>query len=201
MPIGQKKLNRVASSVIRARSKPTATATAVRAVLLTVATLLLSGCGGDYEIALPNGYRLICTNAHSVQIFEPSSLEYRNSSTYEKRTIRDGSTVYHESIVVPPKIVAIGSTGEFVHGIVESSPHSESARLTVPGYFVLDTGGGEVVLGLDEQGFKVRLKKLGVTSTPSLSRDIRGFRCTDESPVKSPKQMPSKEDSGSGSLR
>jgi hypothetical protein len=134
---------------------------ASRPFLLAVVTLFLSGCGGDYAVDLPNGYRLVRTNASSIQIFWPENF----------------SGHAYSGLAVPPKIVAIGSTEKLVYGIVETSPHSENAHLTVPGYFVLDTSNGNAVLGLDEQGFKEKLKQLGIASTPSLTSNIRGFRC------------------------
>ena len=132
-----------------------------RVLVGTLALTLLSGCG-DYQIDLPNGYRLVRTNASSIQIFSPPTVK------------RLGD---HTGIVVPPKIVAIACVGDVVCGIVESSPDSENAALTVPGYFVLDTRTGDVTLGLNKEKQLEQLKKLGVTETPSLTRNIRSFRC------------------------
>ena len=146
------------------------------AVLLASSALLISGCG-DYETKLPNGYRLVRTNASSIQIFEPSDAGYRSSPAYRRRDTVDGNATFHNSIVVPPKIVAIGCVGDIVYGIVETSPDSENATLTVPGYFVLDTRTGDVALGLDKEGHLEKLKKLGVKDAPVLTRDIRSFRC------------------------
>ena len=131
--------------------------------LVTVVPMLifLTGCG-DYQIDLPNGYRLARTNAPSIQIFTP-------------RTPKRLSDFV--GVVVPPKIVAIGCVGDIVYGIVEASPGSDKAARTVPGYFVLDTGTGDVTLGLDKAGYLEKLNKLGVTDAPALTRNIRSFRC------------------------
>jgi hypothetical protein len=145
---------------------------------------LLSGCG-DYQVDLPNGYRLVRTNASSIQIFEPQSMEYRNSPAYHKRDTVRGNSTFHDSIFVPPKIVAIGCVGDIVYGIVEASPSSENAALTVPGYFVLDTRAGDVTLGLDKAGYLKKLKTLGVTEVPALTRHIRFFRCVEAATDKS----------------
>ena len=145
-------------------------------VLLASSSLLLSGCG-DYETKLPNGYRLVRTNASSIQIFEPLDAGYRSSPAYRRRDTVNGNATFHDSIVVPPKIVAIGCVGDIVYGIVETSPDSENATLTVPGYFVLDTRTGDVALGLNKESHLKRLNKLGIAHVAPLIRDIRSFRC------------------------
>lgn len=140
----------------------------MRLVTFVPMLIFLTGCW-DYHVDLPNGYRLVRTNASSIQIFTPSTPKRLSDFV---------------GIVVPPKIVAIGCVGDIVYGIVEASPSSENAALTVPGYFVLDTRAGDVTLGLDKEGHLEKLKKLGVTDAPALTQDIRSFRCVDSGSIR-----------------
>jgi hypothetical protein len=146
----------------------------IRVVSFGLLLSFLAGCG-DYAIDLPNGYRLVRTNSDNILIFEPDTEDYRNSTAYSRRTIHDGDRTYHDSVVVPSKIVAIGSKDELVYGIVEISPHPEGMEPTEPGYFVLDTHTGDGVLGMGEKAFQEKLKELGIVGTPSLTTNIRWF--------------------------
>ncbi len=128
--------------------------------VLAAGMTAICGCG-DYGTELPNNYRLVRTNAYSVQIFYPRDMQDPEKS----------------GLAVPPKIVAIGCHENIVCGIVEAAPNSENADSSVPGHFILDTNTGDVFLGMDQPAYLEKLASLGIQHAPRLSRNLRPFRC------------------------
>ena len=103
---------------------------------------LLDGCS-DYAKPLPNGYELNRTNASTILIFTPEE-------------------DYPREIIVPPKIVSWGRVKDVVFGEVVDSPNSSVSEDSVPGYFILYTQNGVVLLGLSEEEWLKELKNLGI---------------------------------------
>ena len=129
-------------------------------------SVFVSGCG-DYSIDLPNGYRIERTNASTIMIFGSSGVK-QESNRYR--------------FVVPPKITAIGCSVDIVYGIIEESPKADIVGETIPGYFILNTGTGDIKLGLNEIDFRFELKSLGIKDMPPLTRNIRWFKPTIKTP-------------------
>ncbi len=102
----------------------------------------MDGCS-DYAKPLPNGYELNRTNASTILIFTPEE-------------------DYPREIIVPPKIVSWGRVKDVVFGEVVDSPNSSVSEDSVPGYFILDTQNGVVLLGLSEEEWLKELKSLGI---------------------------------------
>jgi hypothetical protein len=115
---------------------------------------MLGGCHSDYRRALPNGFRLVRTNAATVAIFEPTRPTSSQSSNLES----------YNGVLVAPKIVAINIEGDFVFGCVASSEDSELASYGKPGYFILNTKTADLVSALDEESWRAKMKEFGIES-------------------------------------
>jgi hypothetical protein len=118
-------------------------------VLVSFLPLLLAGCQNDYQRSLPNGYRLVRTNAYTIAIFPPKGqyLDY-----------------FQEGIAVPPKIVEYGVDHAIVFGRIELAPLSELDYMSTPGYFILDTRTPSVKLGMGIAEWTEVLKTYGITT-------------------------------------
>jgi hypothetical protein len=109
--------------------------------------------GGDYEIELPNGYRLvrvygstICLDKGIDQLLAPTV---------------DGYRVH----------------GDIVVGHVSWDEHySRNVSPSVPGFFLVDTKKGTLFQGLSEEEWLKVLKKHGITGSPQLRRPSRWDR-------------------------
>jgi hypothetical protein len=117
----------------------------------------MSGCGSpDYETPLPNGYRLVRTNAYTVFIFPPESVKQLK---------------YRGTWAVGPKIVALNANNNIIFGKVDHSPNADPGP-TTPGYFILDTTKHEAVLGLNEADWTKKLNEYGI-SNPKTKKPSR----------------------------
>ncbi len=116
---------------------------------LGIGILLIASCSraSDYEKSLPNGYRLIRTNAVTTAILDPNEA---------------WPAPHPSGVAVAAKVVRIAVSNNLVVGYVESSVDSELAKFQVPGYFILDTQTGAVHLGLSESDWNKQLKVMGI---------------------------------------
>ncbi len=110
---------------------------------------------GDYAKDLPNGYELVRTNTHTKMIWT------RRGSPRGRKC------------VVPPDIQEIAVRGNYVFGWLVTSPRADKFGESIPGYFLLDTSTGEVLLGLDEEDWKSKLREIGLENPLSLLRHPR----------------------------
>jgi len=139
----------------------TITESLIVGALVLVHLVWLAGCDsvlpqGDYSARLPNGYRLVRTNAPTVCIWSP-----------------DGPSA---TVVVPAKIVEIGVHEALVMGRVEYSPDSDPPVVNAVGYFILDTNSGDVEMKLSEEEFYKNLKERGLADHPKLARPSASFK-------------------------
>jgi hypothetical protein len=130
-------------------------------VCVLVTLTVLPGCGGcDYSVDLPNGYRLIRTNAATVVIYPPEDVRLKK---------------FHGE-AVPARITGLNDTNGIVYGRVEQSPDSDTGVTQTPGYFILDTKLNVVWLGLDEKEWRRILKENGVEQPQALVQPSRSYR-------------------------
>lgn len=113
--------------------------------LITLLAALCQGCNSDYEISLPNGYRLMRTDSSTIAIFEPNDRGFKG-------------------LVVGPTITQIGIHNNYVFGHVEKSPSSPIASYSVAGFFIINTQSMEVSVGLEKKQWEQRLKDLRINS-------------------------------------
>ena len=77
-------------------------------VLIVVFSCMLTtcglGCSGDYAHELPNGYKLVRTNANTIAVFAKGG-----------------------GIPIPPKIIEYNIADHYVYGSTINSPDSELA--------------------------------------------------------------------------
>ena len=106
----------------------------------------------DYDAKLPNGYKLVRTNADSLFIVAPTTFQ---------RTVYSGWAI-------PSKIVRINVYGSLVVGELVFSANADMGRSGPPGFFILDTGKHTVQLGLDKQTWLSSLNNLGIKKKVSL---------------------------------
>lgn len=139
------------------KTKPTPCLLAFFMICIISQTGLCSGWN-DYAIRLPNGYRLVRTNAPSIFIFRP---EKPNDSGSEK------------SCTVPPKIIRLNVYEDIVFGETEYSPNADDWGRGVSGFFILDTKNHKVRLGLDRDTWLNSLKEFGVSIDPVLRKPSR----------------------------
>lgn len=113
---------------------------------------------------LPNGYRLVRTNAVSIFVFPPESAHH---------------SVFDGDWAVPAKIVGIQVSGDIVYGKTVSSPDADPGRhhtRTGPaGFFILDTATHTVQLGLNEDAWRATLRARGITDL-NLKKPSRFFK-------------------------
>ena len=125
----------------------------IKLTCVVVETVALCGCtNGDYEKELPNGYRLIRTNANTVAIWSPEP---------------------HSNVVVPAKIVAIGVHGDIVFGCVTFDPYSDPVYPggqpeNASGYFILETKTGNTALRMKKESWVDALAKRGIGAEPKM---------------------------------
>src|SRR5688572_13481653 len=112
---------------------------------ICVTMMLAGGCPRRAPPTLPNGYRLVKTNAATVVIYEP----------------RDRGS---KGLAVGPTIVELGSERQYVFGRVEDSPTSELARSGVPGYFFMDTESMNVLQGLSRAELDDQLRAAQISA-------------------------------------
>ena len=117
---------------------------------------------GDYAVELPGGYRLIRTNASTVAIWSPP-------------VQREFGGV-GEDCVVPPTVTRIAVRGPLAFGLVETNPSSDPGHEPAPGYFVLDTQDGKVLLKLDKEKWLEALKEHGLSEEPELEKPSRWLK-------------------------
>lgn len=117
----------------------------LRCFLPLVVVLVLVGCGGNFRIALPNGYEMMSEYTGQVWILGPDGRDVVAATV-------DGYAVI-DSVVVGHVSLGLGRSAK---------------NYSKPGYFVLDTKTGQVVQGMDKKEWLARLKDLGVTTAPQL---------------------------------
>lgn len=128
----------------------------IMGIIIFIFSLL--GCTrSDFAKKLPNGYELISTNQYTVMIWTSRSGADRNC-------------------IVPPKIVELGVTKDYVFGWTEASPRADKVALAKPGYFLLNTSNGEVFLGLEEGSWKKKLKEIGIDKPFTLLKNPQKFK-------------------------
>ncbi len=133
----------------------------MRRQMVVTAFVLVSvlGCHGDFERGLPNGYRLVRTNAVQTYITPPEGVHHPS---------------HRFGTAVAPNITQVGLQQEMVFGVVEAPPEPEPgdylqlAHFSVPGYFILNTRTGDVRAGLDEDVWRAALEELGVPPSAQL---------------------------------
>ena len=118
-----------------------------------VLVLLLAACFGcgDYEVALPNGYKLVRMGRNKVVILLPDFAGTAISPTVRQYAVlSDVVTGYAEP--PPPSL----------------NPGSEEPELK--GYFVVDTASGKTWVGLERATWLERLREFGISDEPKLIR-------------------------------
>ena len=132
------------------------TASPYHFLLLAFVVLSISGCNGDYETSLPNGYKLFRTNSSTKVILAPTGKQHPSHCA--------------PGLAVAAKVNGMAIVGKWVVGVVVTSPTSEVVNCEAPGYFILNTETGEVWLRLTEAKWRARLKTEGINENLNLSR-------------------------------
>jgi hypothetical protein len=112
----------------------------------------VSGCmfgvGGfaDYEVPLPNKYRLVRTGLDEIAI-------------YNDLTSPD---VSHPRVIIGPTVHEMNFTGDIVYGSVVKPRFERIFTDTPEGYFILNTKTNEAQVGLERLDWLAKLKNLGI---------------------------------------
>jgi hypothetical protein len=123
-----------------------------KVALLTLIFCLVSGCmfgvGGfaDYEVQLPNKYKLIRSSREEVEVYSDFS----------------SSDISLPKVIVGPKVTEINFTGDIVYGRVVKPSYEVSISHTPEGYFILNTKTNEAQVGLKRFDWLAKLKNLGI---------------------------------------
>ena len=120
-------------------------------LVLTVVYFWFFLFGGDYSIALPDGYSLVRVYAGAVLMADPSHKKIISPNI-------DGYKVLQH--------VVVG------HVSRDKLPPEEAAE-SKPGYFVVDVRNGIVHQGLDERSWIDSLRRYGITTKPTLHKPSR----------------------------
>lgn len=124
----------------------------MRAILLTSFLLVATACG-DYEIALPHGYKLGRIYSGAFVVVGPNN-----------RVLVDA---LHG--------LQIGRNGDIVFGVADDAPSPAQPVGADRRYFVLNTATGELANSLSEAAYLSRLRAYGVART-QLTRPSRFTR-------------------------
>jgi hypothetical protein len=133
-------------------------------LLIFQSQIVFASGWNDYEADLPHGYTLAQTNASSVFIMAPGSVQQK---------------AYNGGLAVPSKIIGLKVYDFLVVGRLISSPDADGGNSGPPGFFILDTEKDKVQLGLDKVKWLESLKKLGIAEEPLL-KFPKSFRSLDD---------------------
>lgn len=122
-----------------------------RATFIATLIIAVSSCG-DYRVDLPNGYQLVRVYGGAFTISHP---------------VKGG--------VVHSNVGRYAVVGDLVVGYVTTPDHVslEERRMSIPGFFILNTATNSIKVGLDEERWAAELKANGVSHRPNLRKPSR----------------------------